>query len=111
MRILRRTALAWVACVLFSTGVSTAAASGTTAGTSTPTCTGTDVLALAQTFSQPSYTPDQAVTVTVTAVNCTGQPLTTHLMPYGQFADSAGNRGPGCVVIDPLWLPVSFTPN
>ncbi|GAA2033805.1 hypothetical protein GCM10009839_37840 [Catenulispora yoronensis] len=109
MRILRMAALMLVAFVLCGTGTASAAGPGAAGGSAAAGCTG--VLALTQTFSQPSYTPDQAVTVTVTAVNCTDQALSTHLMPYGQFADSTGGRGTGCVVIDPLWLPVTIAAN
>jgi hypothetical protein len=86
-----------------------AAGAGAGAGISPLTCTG--VLDLTVSFSQPSYSPGQTVTVNVKAVNCTGRTLATHLMPYGRFTDAAGNIAPGCPVIDPNWNPVTFTPN
>jgi hypothetical protein len=107
MRILRTAAMTLLALVLGGTG--TAAAAGSPSAAAPAACSG--VLGVTQTFSQASYTPGQSVTVTVTAVNCTNQALSTHLTPYGRFADASGNLAQGCPVIDPLYTPVAFAPN
>ena len=113
MRILRMAALVLAALVLVGTGTAAAARSAGSAGPaasgSPAACSGT--LDVTVTFSQPSYRSDQIVTVNVNAVNCTGQTLTTHIEPYGRFADAAGAIATGCPVIDPNWNPVTFAPN
>lgn len=113
MRILRMAALILVAFVLAGTGTAAAAGSAATAGPaasgSPAACSGS--LDVTVTFSQPSYLSDQTITVNVNAVNCTGQTLTTHIEPYGRFADAAGAIATGCQVIDPTWNPVTFAPN
>jgi len=119
VRILRTAALALAALVLCGTGTAAAAAGTAASGTapsSTPAsgagtaaCTGE--ISLTQTFTQPSYTPGQTATVQLTVVNCTSQTLTTHLIPYGRFIDSANNIAAGCPAIDPIELTVTFAPN
>lgn len=113
MRILRMAALTMVALVLAGTGTAAAAESAATVGPaasgSPAACTGT--LDVTVTFSQPGYRSGQTVTVNVNAVNCTGQALTTHIEPYGRFADAAGAIAAGCPVIDPNWTPVTIAPN
>jgi len=109
VRILRTAALSLAALVLCATGTA-AAASGTGAsGVGTAACTGE--ISLTQTFTQASYTPGQSATVDLTVVNCTSQTLTTHLIPYGRFIDSANNIAAGCPAIDPIELTVTFAPN
>jgi hypothetical protein len=107
MRILRTAARTLLALLLGGTG--TAAAAGSTSAAGPAACSGT--LSVTQTFSQAGYTPGQNITVTVTAVNCTDQALSTHLTAYGRFADASGNLAQGCPVIDPLYNPVSLAPN
>lgn len=118
MRILRMAALTLAALGLCAGG--TAAAATTTSAATAATATAAAVcsgagelpeLDVTQTFGQANYNPGQSITVTVTAVNCTSQTLTTHIEPYGRFTDAAGNIAPGCIVIDPTWNPVTFAPN
>lgn len=119
MRILRTAALALAALVLCGTGTAAAAggstasgapASGSAASGAGPAaCTGE--LSLTQSFTQAAYSPGQSVTVDLAAVNCTAQSLTTHLIPYGRFLDSANNIAAGCPAIDPIQLTVTIAPN
>jgi hypothetical protein len=109
MRLLRTAALMLAALAWCGTGTATAATGSGASASGTAACTGQ--LSLTQAFGQPSYAPGQAVTVTVTAVNCTDQTLATHLMPYGKFADASGSLAPGCPVIDPLYNAVTFDPH
>ncbi|NUR57773.1 MAG: hypothetical protein HOV87_03585 [Catenulispora sp.] len=117
MRILRMAALTLGALGLCAGGTAAAAATTATTATTaagTAVCSGSGelpVLDVTQTFGQANYNPGQSVTVTVTAVNCTSQTLSTHIEPYGRFADAAGNIARGCYVIDPTWNPVTFAPN
>jgi hypothetical protein len=110
VRILRTAALALAALVLCGTGTAAAAAGSAAApGASPAACTGE--ISLTEAFTQSSYSPGQTVTVNLTAVNCTSQALTTHLIPYGRFTDAANNIAQGCPAIDPIELTVAFAPN
>lgn len=119
MRTLRMAALMLAALGLCVGGTAAAAATvpAQTAATvpATAPCSGPGELPeldVTQTFGQASYKPGESITVTVTAVNCTSQTLSTHIEAYGLFTDGTGNAiAPGCIAIDPLWNPVTFAPN
>jgi hypothetical protein len=112
MRILRMAALTLAAIGMCAGGTAAATTATTAAGTAV--CSGAGelpALDVTQAFGQANYNPGQSITVTVTAVNCTGQTLSTHVEPYGRFTNAAGIIAPGCIVIDPTWNPVTFAPN
>lgn len=114
-RILRLAALpilALFALVLVGAGPAaantTAHASGSAA---TASCTGTiqiDSFA----FSTPLVTAGQVASAKLTATNCTAQPVNAMVEAYGRFFGPTGNAlPPGCPVVDPIALYVTFAAN
>jgi hypothetical protein len=97
-------------CALTFAGTATAAAA-VTADAVSASCTGTiqiDSFA----FSTPVVTAGQAASATLTATNCTSQPVSASVMAYGRFFGPGGSTLPaGCPVVDPIVVPANFAAN
>ncbi len=63
-------------------------------------------------FSTPVVTAGQVASAKLTATNCTAQPVNAMVEAYGRFFGPTGNAlPPGCPVVDPIALYVTFAPN
>lgn len=112
-RILRLAALpipALFALVLAGAGPAAASAHAS-ASSSAASCAGTiqiDSFA----FSTPVVTAGQTASAKLAATNCTAQPVNAMVEAYGRFFGPTGNAlPPGCPVVDPIALYVTFAPN
>ena len=100
--------LALFALVLAGAGPAAAAVQS---GVSSASCTGTiqiDSFA----FGAPVVTAGQPAVASLTASNCTAQPVNATVQAYGRFFGPSGNSlPPGCPVVDPYLLYVTFAAN
>ncbi len=98
--------LALLALVLGGAGP--AAAAARVDATPAASCTGT-IQIDAMTFTPPTVTAGQGSDASVTATNCTAQPVSASLMWYGRFLGPDGQTlPPGCPVMDPLVYSAAF---
>jgi hypothetical protein len=99
-----------VLSALVAGGTGPASAATHSAGAAA-SCTGTiqiDSFA----FSSPVVTAGQQAVATVKATNCTAQPVNAMVEAYGRFFGPSGNSfPPGCPVVDPIAMYVTFAPN
>ena len=70
-------------------------------------CTGT-VQITGFTFTPATGSPGQTATATLTAQNCTNQPVSATATWSGRFVGAGGGVPAGCPVIDPLARPADF---
>ncbi|MBS2964354.1 cellulose binding domain-containing protein [Actinocrinis puniceicyclus] len=108
-RIIQVAALPLLAlAALAAGGAGPAAAAAAAHASAAASCAGTiqiDSFA----FSQPVVTAGQFASATLTATNCTAQPLNATVTAYGRFFGPSGNTLPaGCPVVDPIALPTDF---
>jgi hypothetical protein len=102
-----RTGLTVLAAGLMIAG---SAGAATAAPAAPAACTGT-VQINSFGFAAPTATRGQIATATLTAQNCTSQPLTTSTTWTGRFSNGGTGIPAGCPAIDPLPQPANFPAN
>ena len=104
-----------VAVALLSAGVVSAGsaeiAAAATAPTSPAVCTSAQIIQITQlAFHPPTVTPGQSSSALLSAANCTNQTQQTSVIWSGRFLGTSTGIPPGCPVIDPIALSMSFAP-
>src|SRR3954452_11333012 len=83
-----------------------------TVNASAATCTGTAAVQItSMTVNPATVAPGQTSAVTLVAQNCTGQPIQAGVQWYARYLGGSVGIPAGCVVFDPLVLPLSLPAN
>jgi hypothetical protein len=107
---------ALLALLIFAGGGLTVTAASGTAVAQAAACPVSGVIEITSfAFNPPAVIPGGSSRATLTAQNCTDQTVAASETWFGQFVGPSvgtpGNPPPGCPVIDPIALPVTFPPN
>jgi hypothetical protein len=98
--------------IIVGSGLMVTAVSGTAAASPSVCSVSSDVIQIASfAFNPSAVVPGGSSTATLTAVNCTDESQQTNQTWSGRFVGSSTGIPPGCPVIDPISLPVTFPPN
>lgn len=108
---IRRAALITLA-VAIAGGLMTASAGGATASVPGTACTRSAVVTIKSfAFHPASIRRGQSSPATLTAVNCTGRTQRATEIWFGKYTRPSGGLPRDCPVIDPLPVPVRFSPH